>query len=317
MRSLSSILLIVILSGCIKPIKVERYFTQIDKISHFGLGEKNNFFVKENKPSQLKYEWDIRSHGSFRNSAFVAFDSLIIVADLSGRITVHKTLDGKKTAELKYSGGIEQAPVIIKSYMLFIVNENKEKYSTLVVYDLVNGKEVRTLTLIGKFGNELTKVGDFVYAVSNYGTVYKIANWGNIEWEKDFKKNVYSNPISDDEHLFFPDSKGEIFKINVETGKLISTFKIGEGFKSGLNMDEYNLFIGDEAGIFYSIAKLDGTINWSYQSRSKIVQTPGLDLLNVYFGNLSGDFISLNKKNGEVELDLQIKWFNQHCSIDF
>ncbi len=203
--------------------------------------EKNNFFVNENKSANLKYEWDVRSHGSFRNSAFVAFDSLIIIADLSGRITVHKTRDGKKTAELKYSGGIEQAPIIIKSYMLFIVNENKEIYSTLVVYDLVNGKEVRALSLKGKFGNELSLVGDFVYAVSNYGTVYKIANWGNIEWEKEFNTNVYSNPISDEEHLFFPNSKGEILKIDLENGELISKFKIGEGFKSGLNMDDKNL----------------------------------------------------------------------------
>lgn len=293
-------MLLLIFSSCIKPIKVERYFDKINKIQHFGLTEENNFFVNETKSSNLKYEWDVRTNGSFRNSAFVAFDSLLIIADLSGRITVYNTVNGKKTAELKYSGGIEQAPVIIKSYMLFIVNEQKEKFSTLVVYDLVNGKEVRTISLKGKFGNELTLVGDFVYAVSNYGLAYKIANWGNIEWEKEFDTNVYSNPISDGDHLFIPNSIGEIFKVELENGDHISTFKIGEGFKSGLNMDENNLFIGDDAGIFYSISKSNGNINWSYHSKTKIVQTPGLDLINVYFGNLSGDFISLNKNNGKV-----------------
>ena len=300
LRSLSKIFLVIILTSCIKPIKVDRYFEQIDKISHYGLEQKNNFFVNEKKPSQLKYEWDERLHGSFRNSAFVAFDSLIILADLSGRISVLNTFDGKKTAEIKYSGGIEQAPIIIKSYMLFIVNELKEKYSTLVVYDLVNGKEVRTLHLKGKFGNELSNIGDFVYAVSNYGAVYKIANWGNIEWKKEFNTDVYSNPVADDKYLFFPNSKGEIYKIELEEGELVSKIKIGKGFQSGLNMDANNLFIGDDEGVFYSISKLDGEINWTYRGKSKIVQTPGLDIQNVYFGNLSGDFISLNKENGKI-----------------
>ena len=291
--------LIITLSGCITPIKLDRYFDEIEKISFYGVMQQNNFFIEEQKTAELKYEWDIRTHGSFSNSAFVAIDSFIIVPDLSGRITVYSSSNGKKKAELKYSGGIKQSPIILKSYMIFIVNEQKERFSTLVVYDLINGKEVRDLKLLGNFAHELVVLDNFIFAISDNGMVYKIANWGNIEWEKDLKTNIYSNPILDEKTLFLANSVGEILSISLDDGELISRTKISKGFESGLNADLFNLYIGDNEGKLYSINKNTFEINWVYESKSKIVQTPGMDLENIYFGNLSGDIISLNKSNGK------------------
>lgn len=293
-------LLIIFLSSCITPIKLDRYFDDINKISFYGINEQSNFFIDEYKTHELKYEWDIRTHGSFSNTSFTAVDSMIIIPDLSGRITVYNISDGKKKAELKYSGGIEQSPVIIKSFMLFIINEQKERFSTLVVYDIVNGKELRDLRLSGNFRTELVLVDDFVYAVSDNGMVYKIANWGNIEWKKELKSNIYSNSIADDKNLYLANSVGEILSISLDNGDLISRKKISNGFESGINADLNNLYIGDNEGKFYSINKNTFEINWLYETKSKIVQTPGYDTENIYLGNLSGDIISLSKSRGEL-----------------
>lgn len=279
---------------------VKRYDASADKHTMYGQNNERTFFADIEATDKITLKWNESTNGSFSNTSFLAYDSLIIISDLSGRLTVLQLSDGKKIAEMKYSGSIEQAPVLFNTFLLIIVNEEKETYSTLIIYDIVNGKEVRSLKLKGKFGNELILTDEYLFAISDFGIVYKIAPWGNIEWEKDLSIITYSNPTADIDNIYIPTVKGEIIKISQENGEIVSKYKVSKGFESGLCMNEGNLFIGDIEGIFYSINKANGIINWTFESGYKIVQTPGVDNNFVYTGNLNGDLFSIDKKSGEV-----------------
>lgn len=282
-----------------KPIVVKNYFLNAEKYSMFGGSPSNSFFFDIYKSDKLKLNWDASANGSFNNSSFIAFDSLLLVADLSGRITSFNISNGKKNGEIKYSGGIEQAPIIRNSYLIFIVNEIKEKFSTLVVYDFVNGKEVSTLKINGKFRNELLYVKDHIFAISDFGKLHKFTGWGTLEWNKDLEAQVHSNPAGDEEYIYIATVDGRIIKVDAEEGNIILDKRISNSFQSGLTIDESYIYIGNNSGKLFSIDKNTLEIKWEFNSNSKIVQTPGYDNNNIYFGNLSGNVFSLDKKSGK------------------
>jgi len=266
----------------------------------FGNIPERNFYYDETKPSNLKLDWDSDTHGSYSNTSFIAYDSLIIISDLSGRITALNYLTGKKVGEIKYDGEIEQTAVIKKNFLIFIVNNLKENYSTLVAYDVKNGKEIKTKKLLGKFNNELLLIDDFVIAVSDFGRVYKISNLTTIEWEIDLEREIHSNPAADKNNIFISSVSGDFIKISVADGKVLYDNKISESFQSGISIDSKFAYLGDVNGVFYSLVKADGSVNWEFDSETKILQTPGLDGKNIYFGNLRGDLYSLNKSSGKM-----------------
>jgi eukaryotic-like serine/threonine-protein kinase len=269
-------------------------------ISMFGNTSERNFFVDKSKSSDLQLEWNSSTHGSFSNTSILAYDSLVIISDLSGRITAFSVSTGKTVGELKYPGEIEQAPILLHSYLIFIVNELKETYSTLIVYDLVRKREIQTVKLNGRFNTEMLVRNNYCYFISDFGMLYKISRSGNIEWENDIGKENYSNPAADEKFLYLITVSGNLIKVNNNNGDVLYDRKFEGRFQSGISLDKDNAYFGNDDGIFYAINKETGLQKWSYSSGSRIVQTPGFDDENVYFGNLNGDIHSLNKKSAEI-----------------
>lgn len=286
---------------------IKRYDALADKYAMYGKNNERTFYADTEGTDKITLKWYESTNGSFSSTSFLAYDSLIIISDLSGRVTVFQLSDGKKFAEMKYSGSIEQAPVLNNTFLLFIVNEEKESFSSLIIYDIVNGKRVRSIKLKGKFGNELILTDEYLFAISDFGIVYKIAPWGNIEWKKELSIKTYSNPAADSENIYIPTAKGDILMISQKDGEIMSKFSISKGFESGLSIDDGNLFIGDNEGNIFSINKESGEVNWKLSTGYKIVQTPGIDKNFVYMGNLNGDLFSIVKKSGQVNWKYESK----------
>lgn len=282
-----------------KPIVVKKNHVNYEKHLTFGGSSENSFFYDIELTPEPEYDWDASTPGSYNNSSFLAFDSLLIVSDLSGRITAFHIGTGKKQGELKYSGGIEQAPVISNSYIIFIINEAKEKFSTLVVYDLVNSREVHKLELLGKFSNELLMIDDFIYAITDFGKLYKLTTWGTQEWNKDLNVEIHSDPAGDEEFIYLATVGGNLLKIDSEDGSLKKEMKIDDTFQSGITIDAENIYLGGNSGKLYSLNKNTFVKNWEFKSSSRIVHTPSFDNQDIYFGNLQGTVYSVNKISGD------------------
>ena len=245
------------ISGCSKSIVLDQVSQYEDNILSYGILPGNNFFVDEIKPDQLQLEWDASAHGSFASTSFITNDTLVFVSDLGGRITSFSLNDGKEIGQLKYSGGIEQTAVIDKNRLFFIVNEEKEVYSTLIVYDLLKGNEIASQRLNGRFATELVKKNNSVFAVSSFGLLYSFSPFGAVNWKIDLDTEVYANSAADEDHLFIATYSGIIHKIKINGGVILNSFDLGTEFDSGISLDDQNIYIGDKKGSLIAIDKMN------------------------------------------------------------
>ncbi|MEE9430523.1 MAG: PQQ-binding-like beta-propeller repeat protein [Melioribacteraceae bacterium] len=301
MRLSFVLLLITILSSCTPRIIIRD--TNLNDVSNNATQNANEsvgIVSADSIENGLSFNWDSETYGSFSNSSFTTFDHYLLTSDLGGRVTCFDIENGKKVGQIKYSGEIFQMAIVNKFKIIFIVNNYKENYSTLVVYDYKKGKEVATTELSGKFTNELFQIGDNIFTISNLGKVYKFNLNGWVLWEKDFNVEVLSTNANDNDNVYFASLKGFLLSVDIANGKLNYKKKISNGFQSGITIDGENLFVGDVNGIMYSVNKANGNINWQFKSNTKIVQAPASDFASIYFGNLSGNLFSLNKKSGKL-----------------
>ncbi|MFZ1289516.1 MAG: PQQ-binding-like beta-propeller repeat protein [Melioribacteraceae bacterium] len=301
------IFVIISLFGCAKAIHISKLNENAEIISQFGNSPQRNFYFDKNIEISKTAIWDKSTYGSFAASPFTAYDSILFVSDLGGRIAALNILSGKKLGEIKYKGGIEQTPIIDKSKIIFVINVEKENYSSLIVYDLLTGKEFRELKLDGKIANELIFQNEKIYILTDFGKLYKISNTGMEEWEIDLKEKFYSDPAADEENLFACSISGNLYSINLNDGNINYKIKISEGVQSGITVNNYSLFLGDENGNIFSIDKNSGKINWEFKTKFKIKNMPAIDLNSVYVGNLNGDLYSINLNDGKQNWKFESK----------
>ena len=288
------------ISGCTKDIVIKDTSVDAESLPMYGKNPLRNFHYNIEKKYDLDLEWDSSTHGNFGNTSFVVYDTTLITTSLSGRVTAFNLFTGKKVGELKYDGEIEQAALINNISLIFIVNELKERFSTLVIYDFKNSREINSIKLNGKFNNELLLVDNKIYVVSDFGDLYKLSPSGMIIWKKVLKHQVHSNPAADNNYIYMASLEGNLLMVDLDDGKIIYDKKISKGFQSGISIDGDDLFIGDIEGNIFSINKLSGDKNWLFKTSSKIVSTPALDQNNIYVGNLNGELYSISRKTSEL-----------------
>ncbi|MCB9206909.1 MAG: PQQ-binding-like beta-propeller repeat protein [Ignavibacteriales bacterium] len=299
MKNILFIIIAFTFLSCSKAIVFQKYEKEKDAIKMFGNYSERNFYEKITIDEFLNEVWNSGTHGSYSNTSFIAYDTTLFVSDLSGRITSFSIFSGEETGELKYNGEIEQTAVLNNSQLVFIVNNEKEKFSTLVIYDLLKGDETFTLILKGKFNNEIVVKNEFVFLVSDFGKIFKISKYGQIEWELDLDTEIHSNPAADDKFLYLATLDGKIIKLNLKDGAKRLETKISDGFQSGISIDDKFAYLGSIDGIFFKISKNNGDILWEFDTMTKIVQTPGYDEENIFVGNLNGDLFALDKQTGQ------------------
>ncbi len=294
------LIFLLIILGCTKDIVIKSTSVDAESLAMYGKNPLRSFYYDTEKDYELEFEWDSSTHGNFGNTSFVVYDTTLITTSLSGRVTAFNLFTGKKVGELKYEGEIEQAAVINNINLIFIVNELKERYSTLVIYDFKNSREINKIKLKGKFNNELLLVDNNIYVASDFGDLYRLSPLGNILWKKELKIEVHSNPAADKSFIYIASLTGNLLKVAFDDGEIIYDKKISNGFQSGISLNEKDLFVGDIKGNIFSIDKSNGDINWSFKSSSKIVSTPASDQNNIYVGNLNGDLFSINRNSAEL-----------------
>lgn len=299
------LILISTLLGCTKDIVIKNTSVEAESLAMYGKNPQRNFYYDIEKKYNLDLEWNSETHGNFGNTSFVIYDTTLITTSLSGRVTAFNLFSGKKVGELRYNGEIEQTAIINNISLIFILNELKEKYSTLVIYDFKNSREINSVRLNGKFNNELLLVGKNIFVISDFGDLYSFSPIGSILWKKQLGFEVHSNPAADDQFIYIASLDGKLLKINKDNGDTIYDKIVSRGFQSGISLDSNNIYIGDIEGNIFSITKLNGDTNWKFKTSSKIISTPALDRKNIYVGNLNGDLYSINSNNSELN------WFHK------
>lgn len=296
------------LNGCASSLIKVDFVTDRNSHSQYGKSSNREFHFKESINPSIVEKWEAEINGGFSNSSITAYDSLIFINDLSGRIYCFSIANGKTIGQLKYKGTIFTAPVIHKSMLIYIVNSEKENISTVYFYDFKSGKEITSTEIKGRVTSQLVKAENSVIAVAESGVIYSFDLLGHLNWQFSTNESCHGSPAAIGDYVILGNDKGEIIKIDIgdnvssnqANGRVKFRQKIGGSLTGGIVILENDIYIGSEDGNLYAIDLADGKTRWIFQTGSRVKMDAAIFENDVYIGNLNGDFFKLSKKDGSL-----------------
>ena len=266
----------------------------------FGKVPERYFYENISINKEMKLKWTEETSGSQSNTSIVIYKDVLFVTDLSGKIYAYDRETGKQLGYEKYSGSIPVAPVINNLRMFLILNDLNERYSTLKIFDFINGKILSESKITGSVQNEMLKLNDGIIVLSDSGELIKYNLVGTREWNTVTKVNSKSSPASNGELILFGNENGELIAAYAKNGEIKYRSKLSDGIEGDICIDDGEAYFGDNAGKLFSVKVNDGKINWQFNSKHKILVTPVYDKSKIIFGNLTGDIYCLNNEDGRL-----------------
>lgn len=300
LRYLKFILFALIGISCAKPLILKEIRLNADKYYIFGGSNHRDFFSEVTLEDSLEYVWSNNLNGSQWTSSVTIMDNLLIASDLAGRVFAFDRKSGKEKGAVKYKGAIFHQPLIYKNKLHFVVNEEKETYSTLYYYDFINSKNLLEINLEGNVRNELLMVDNNLFVLTDNGDLHKYNPVGTEI--VNFSTGVISNtsPICVSDKIVFANIDGEIIVFNNATEKIEFRKKITSSFKSNISGNDQNVYAGTDTGEILCFNLKANEVLWSKNTGVKIIAAPSLDDKLLFVGDLSGMFYALNKVTGDI-----------------
>jgi len=290
--------LLLLQQGCSLTIISIPVDQSAGKYAMYGKNAQRNFFTPKTVSDSLVSLWKNDGNGAFANTSVTICDSVVFVADLSGRVYAYNIYNGKELGQVKNKGAVYGAPIIKDSWLVYAVASFDDNESTLYLYHFTTGKIFREEIIPGRVLTELVKTEDgFVFATED-GRVQKVGEYGLPKWDVNLDSYIHSSPVYKDGIVLIGNDKGEITAINSEDGKIIYKKSIGSLFLGGGTIKGSLAYYGNYDGYIYAFDYKTGEVSWKFNSGAKILMTPASDNNSIYVGNLNGDFYCLDKNTG-------------------
>lgn len=302
--------LVLFFYGCAPSLIKVNVYSDSDPYLQYGKISQRTFNNDLSINLDLAERWESDINGGFSLSSITAYDSVIFINDLSGRIYSFSLSNGKNLGQLKFKGSIFTTPVIQKSSIYFTVVSERENSSTFVVYDFKNGKEKATKGIKGRITNQLLLSDEYVYALSDNGILYKFSLTGELIWQFETNSFCHSNLASNNELIVFGNDDGELICVNIQNFSkplLVYRKKVGSSFFAGCVINDGQVYLSDNSGILYSIELKTGEVIWSFNCGSKITMEAIVSKDEVFIGSLKGKLFKLNKNNGKKIWEIDSK----------
>lgn len=295
------ILLIILISGCTRPLLLDNIRLNSEKYFVYGGDNERKFNYPEiNISDSLEFVWNNDLNGSQWTTSLTIMDNLLIAADLSGRVTAFDLKTGKDKGVLKNDGGIFHQPAVYKNKLHFVVNNDKEEYSTLVYYDFINNKTVIEHQIEGNVRNELLLDEKYLFMLTDRGVLHKYNPVGNEIFSTKTEGITQTSPILVGKMIVFANISGEIIFIDKETGKIEIRKKIAKSIQSNLSSDGKNIYTGTAEGDLICFNIKSAEILWKTSLDSKIFAIPSISDEKIFIGTLGGKVYSINKITGDI-----------------
>lgn len=292
---------VVLIYGCAKSLITLILKDDPNAITMFGKNPERNFYVNQNITDSLKLIWENGTYGNYNNSSVVVYDSVVFVGDLGGRIQCFDLNTGKFKGVLKSKGSVYSTPLLYKTKLVYALCDQKKNETTLIYYDIRNGKEISEKEIDGRVLTQMIKDKSDIILCTENGKISKYSEFGKKIWELDTQNKILCNPAIIDSTLIVGNIDGELLFISSSIGKLIFNKKIGSSFLSGISIKDKLAFIGDNSGVLYAVDNHTGNIVWQFNTGARILMTPALDDDFIYVGNLEGKLYCLNLNDGVLK----------------
>ncbi len=197
-------------------------------------------------------------------------------------------------------GGLGKNCLSVSDAVMFTSTLNGEFYAI----DVVSGKSLGRTSTTGKasfstpliFKNNiiLTSSGEKSSRIFSYNIVTGLAKWNrDIGW-------VESSPILSDDNIIVSSLNGKLYKLNVNTGKIIWTTKkiifnnyIGSFYTSPTIFSDMVL-AGNTDGNLYSYDIKNGTDLWKFKTNAPINCDASVKDGRIYFGSDDKNFYCID-----------------------
>lgn len=293
-----SVFLLLLINGCAKSIIKIVGQTDETPVAMFADTGERNFHYPIQFSDSLNLLWENDVHGSFNNSSFLFFDSTVIVHDLGGRIHAFNIYNGKLIGVLKYKGAVFSTPILFNLTIVTALVLNNENNTELIFYDLYSGKEIKTIEIEGKVINQMLKIENDLFLITEDGLAAKYSSKGNEIWRIKLDSFVHSNPAHSNGKIYFGNDNGEFICLDSKSARIIYNKQIGSVFNGGVTIKNELAYLGDDNGVLYAVNLKDGDLEWKFDAGSRILMNPAVNNENVFFGNLAGELFSLKKDTG-------------------
>jgi outer membrane protein assembly factor BamB len=108
-----------------------------------------------------------------------------------------------------------------------------------------------------------------------------------------------SSPVIVGNSVYFGDSAGTLYSVNVKTGKPNWSTPTSGAIKAGPDYDKGKLFFGTYGGAFYAVTAATGKVAWEKSVGGEFYSTPAVAFGRVYVGNNDGAAYSFAESNGD------------------
>lgn len=311
LRKIFYLISLLFIAGCAKSL-IQISSGNLDNVHPiFGKNGERNFFYNFNSSDSLKLIWKADAFGSFNNSSVVANDSMIFIADLTGRIHTFNLENGKQRGVLKTKGAIFSTPLLYKFRIYYPLVKDGKKLTEFIVYDYYAGKDLYILEIEDLITNQMLNDDEAIYLFAEDGTVYKYNYETKFIWKLETNQNIHSVPALTKNKIFIGNDSGEILVIDTNTGEILYRKKISSHFFSGITISDGICYIGDNEGKLFAIDTNTYEIIFSVDTKGRILMNPAIDDKNIYVGNMKRMFFCIDKKNGKIIWSKNLKgYFN-------
>ncbi len=162
----------------------------------------------------------------------------------------------------------------------------------LYAIDLASGSEAWSVDLVGAviYSPTLTEDGKIYVSTLARNVIAIDAASGKILWQKQFDKELWSQPVFSDGRLYFGDLEGTVFALSAEDGSSIWQQSVGEPIMGQPTIIPEGVVFATEVG---NLVALDpnGTKLWTVPSGGKLYTGPVLSGERLYTGVTQGDNI--------------------------
>ncbi|MCS7228829.1 MAG: PQQ-binding-like beta-propeller repeat protein [Candidatus Kryptonium sp.] len=304
MRKISFLLLIFASCASFKLEKsiVTREFDWIQ----YGNSPQNLNVSYFNIAPPFQLAWKYNAGAGFSYSPIVIADGILFVATLAGEVQVIDIETGKKIGSIESESSISATPVIYKNRLILPSAHGK---NTLELIDINLGKTIWR-EKIGGIESSPLLVNDNIIIATIDGSVinYRIKH-DILEklWEYKVQKPIRSTPASDGKNVFFACDDGNVYCLDLETGKLLWKFDSKSSVFAPISVSEGKIFFGTLNGSFYALNSKKGDVEWKFQTNSKIYSGSAIKDSMIFFGTASGKLYALNKKTGNMLWNFKAK----------
>ncbi len=286
--------------SCTKHILLRDVGLNKQGLLSYGENSNRTFYLDKSISTDPSLLWVSETDGSYSNGSVIIYDNYMFAADLSGNIFCFSDTSGKKLGVLKQKGEIVASPIIMKDKLIYVVNNYKEEFATLVYYLFIEGIKYKEIELHDNFRSEMIAANDGIILLSQSGVLYKFNLIGELEWKYDSGYLTMSDPVIKDNTIYFSSVSGKLLGYNITKKLLVLNVDIAESIESTPTVLEDKIYIGDSDGVIYCFDIDSKRIEWERETGVKILNRPVIDKNgNLYVGNLGGEMFSYSV-NGQL-----------------